>query len=325
MGQWGINQRAFTTLTFVGGRLLSAALTLLALCSCVFFVLRLVPGDAATLILGEDASETALRELRHRLGLDLPLYSQYGQFIRGILSWDLGGALMYPGERATHVVAQSIVPTAELAVLAVVLGSVGGIIAAEFSVGPFLRRSRGYVHTAVLTVAAVPLLSFAPFVTWLFAVRLQIVPLPGDPDAGIAGLLFASGLLSLPLGAQVARVARASLLEQSRAKYLDVACAKGASSFRVWFVHALAVAAPPIAVVVAMQLGALLGGAVVLERLFDRPGLGTLMLKAYFARDLPVLEGCVVAAGVLFVLTQTLAAAFQAMLDPRHGEVIERD
>jgi peptide/nickel transport system permease protein len=177
----------------------------------------------------------------------------------------------------------------------------------------------------VLTIAAVPLLSFAPLITWLLAVRWQWVPLPGDPDAGFRGLLFAAGLLSLPLGAQVARVARASLLEQSRAKFLEVAYAKGASHFRVWFIHALAVAAPPIAIVVAMQLGALLGGAVVLERLFDRPGLGSLMLKAYFARDLPVLEACVVAAGLLFVVTQTLAAALQAGIDPRRGEVTSRD
>ncbi|MGC4070327.1 MAG: ABC transporter permease subunit [Polyangiaceae bacterium] len=87
----------------------------------------------------------------------------------------------------------------------------------------------------------------------------------------------------------------------------------------------MAVAAPPIAIVVAMQLGALLSGAVVLERLFDRPGLGSLMLKAYSARDLPVLEACVFVAGVLFVLTQTLAAAVQAAVDPRRGEVTSSD
>jgi ABC-type dipeptide/oligopeptide/nickel transport system permease component len=300
-------------------------LTLLALCSCVFFVLRLVPGDAATLILGDDASAAALRQLREQLGLHRPLYLQYVHFVRGVFTWDLGGALMYPGERATHVVANAIVPTAELAFLAVALGSLGGVIAAELSVGPFLKRLRGYVHASVLVVAAVPLLSFAPLVTWCCAVKWRVVPLPGDPDAGLTGLLFAAGLLSLPLGAQVARVARASLIDQSNAKYLDVVGAKGGGPFRIWFIHALAVAAPPIAVVIAMQLGALLGGAVVLERLFDRPGLGTLMLKAYFARDLPVLEGCVVAAGLLFVVTQTLAAAIQAAVDPRRGEVTVRD
>jgi len=100
-------------------------------------------------------------------------------------------------------------------------------------------------------------------------------------------------------------------------EYLDVARAKGGSPFRVWCVHALPVASGPIAVVVATQLGALLGGAVVLERLFERPGLGTLMLNAYAARDLPVLEAAVVAAGALFVLAQGVASGISAFVDPR--------
>jgi peptide/nickel transport system permease protein len=102
-----------------------------------------------------------------------------------------------------------------------------------------------------------------------------------------------------------------------QAKYLEVAAAKGASPGRVWFVHALPVASGPIAVVVATQLGALLGGAVVLERLFERPGLGTLMLSAYAARDIPVLEAAVMASGALFVLAQTLSAALTSLVDPR--------
>jgi peptide/nickel transport system permease protein len=298
---------------------------LLALSSCVFFVLRLVPGDAAQLILGDDASPRALERLREQLGLNQTLFRQYLSFLRGVITWDLGKSLMYPGESATEVVARAVGPTSALASFAVVLGSLGGIVSAELSVGPFVKRLRGSIYATVLLVASVPLLSFAPIVTWVFAVRWRFVSLPGDPEAGLGGLLFAAGLLSLPLGAQVARVARASLLDQARAKFLDVAYAKGGSSFRVWFIHALAVAAPPIAVVIAMQLGALLGGAVVLERLFDRPGLGSLMLKAYFSRDLPVLEGCVVASGLLFVMTQTLAATLQTAIDPRRGEVTERD
>jgi peptide/nickel transport system permease protein len=310
---------------FIGGRLLGAVGTVVALSSCVFFVLRLVPGDPAALVLGDEASPVARQLLRAKLGLDLPLSLQYVRFIRGLLSWDLGTSLMYPGEATTRVVASAIRPTAELAIVAVVIGACLGILAAELSVGPFFPRAKSWIYGGVLLVAAVPLLSFAPVVTWALAVEARLVPLPGDPEAKISGLLFAAGLLGLPLGAQVARVARASLLDQASAKFLDVATAKGAGPIRVWFLHALAVAAPPIAVVVAMQLGALLSGAVVLERLFDRPGLGTLMLKAYSARDLPVLEACVFVAGVLFVVTQTVAAAIQAAVDPRRGEGSARD
>jgi peptide/nickel transport system permease protein len=185
------------------------------------------------------------------------------------------------------------------------------------SVGPWLGRARHAAHGLILGVASVPLLGFAPVLTWLVAVRVPIVPLPGDPESGLGGLLFAAGLLSLPLGAQVGRIARAALLDQARARYLDVARSKGASPLRVWLIHALPVACAPIAVVVATQLGALLGGAVVLERLFERPGLGTLMLKAHATRDLPVLEASVTAAGLLFVAAQMVAAIVITAVDPR--------
>lgn len=319
--RWGLAGSGFDrgAYAFIASRLLGATLTLLTLVSAVFLVLRLVPGDPSTLILGDQASASAVAELKHRLRLDEPLIFQYAHFLWGILRFDLGMSLMYPGEAAMSVVSAAVWPTAKLAFVAVALGTIFGITAAELSVGPFVGRAKGAIYGVVLVVAAVPLLSFAPLVTWVFAVRWQWLPLPGDPDAGLSGLLFAGGLLSLPLGAQVARVARASLLDQKRGQFLVVARAKGASNARVWFIHALAVAAPPIAVVVAMQLGALLGGAVVLERLFERQGLGQLLLKAYFSRDLPVLEGCVVASGFLFILTQLATAVAQAALDPRRG------
>jgi peptide/nickel transport system permease protein len=124
-------------------------------------------------------------------------------------------------------------------------------------------------------------------------------------------------LLSLPLAAHVGRIARASLAEVARAPFLAVAAAKGATPLRVWVVHALPAVVGPTITVVATQLGALLGGAVVLERMFERWGLGTLILEAYASRDLPVLEGAVAAAGLLFVAAQAVGAAVHAALDPR--------
>ncbi len=146
---------------------------------------------------------------------------------------------------------------------------------------------------------------------------MQVVPLPGDPDAGFAGLLFASGLLAFPLAAHVGRISRAALDGIAREPFLLVASAKGGGALRVWVVHALPAVVGPIVTVVASQLGALLGGAVVLERLFERRGLGTLILEAYSTRDLPVLEGAVVAAGLLFVGAQAAGSALHAAIDPR--------
>jgi peptide/nickel transport system permease protein len=289
----------------------------LLLSTLVFFALRLLPGDPADLILGEQAEEAERTALRARLGFDRPLYAQYARFLAGLVQLDLGQSLSRPGTSAFGEVGRALGPTSALASVAVAIGAVLGIALGLLSVGPWFGRRREWVHAAILAIAATPLLAFAPLATFVLAVRLRVVPLPGDPESGAAGLLFAAGLLGLPLAAQVARITRAALLDQTRSKFLEVAAAKGASPLRVWVVHALPAASAPIAVVIAAQLGALLGGAVVLERLFERPGLGSLMLNAYAARDIPVLEASVIAAGLLFVFAQALAAALHAYIDPR--------
>jgi peptide/nickel transport system permease protein len=298
-------------------RSLGAFWVLLALASLVFLALRVLPGDPAALVLGEQAREADRAALRARLGLDRSLGAQYVSFVWGLLRLDLGDSLSRPGVAAFTEVRRAFGPTAALASTAVLMGAVLGVAAALLCVGPWLGGKREWAHTALVAVAATPLVAFAPVATFFLAVKHRLVPLPGDPDSGLAGLLFASGLLAVPLAAQVGRIGRAALLEQARTKYLEVAAAKGASPSRVWLVHALPVASGPIAVTVATQLGALLGGAVVLERLFERPGLGTLMLNAYAARDIPVLEAAVIAAGSLFVVAQGAAAAVTATIDPR--------
>jgi peptide/nickel transport system permease protein len=214
-------------------------------------------------------------------------------------------------------VGEALGPTGELAGVAVAMGSFFGVAVALLAVGPWLGAGRRWVERGLVTVAAVPLLSFAPVLTYVLAAKLRVVPLPGDPDAGVMGLLFASALLAVPLAAQVGRTGRAALAEVAPLPFLAVARAKGATGARVWLVHALPVASGPILTVIATQLGALLGGAVVLERLFERWGLGTLILEAYASRDLPVLEGAVVASGAVFVLVQTLAVAVHAGVDVR--------
>ncbi len=119
------------------------------------------------------------------------------------------------------------------------------------------------------------------------------------------------------MAAHVARIGCAALAEIARAPFLTVARAKGAGALRVWVIHALPAVVGPIVTVVATQLGALLGGAVVLERMFERRGLGTLILEAYATRDLPVLEGSVIAAGALFVVAQACGTAAHVAIDPR--------
>lgn len=298
-------------------RVAEAALVVLALATLVFFALRLLPGDPAALVLGDQASEHERAALRAKLHLDEPLIVQYARFIGGLVTLDLGESVRRPGSAAAARILEAMGPTASLAALAVLLGATAGVSAAVLGAGPWLGARRAWVDRVATAIAATPLLAFAPVLTFALAARLRVVPLPGDPDAGAAGLAFASGLLAVPLAAHVARVSRAALDDVARAQFLAAARAKGASSARVLFLHALPAAVGPIVTVIGAQLGALLGGAVVLERLFERRGLGTLILEAYASRDLPVLEGAVVFSGALFVFAQQLAAAVHALVDPR--------
>ncbi len=300
------------------GRAVEALVVVTALASLVFFALRMLPGDPARLVLGDEASAVELARVRALLHLDEPLVAQYARFLRGLLTLDLGDSFRRPGTAAMALVARALAPTARLAGVSVALGAAAGLLAAVLASGPWLSpRARGWIERILVGAAAAPLVAFAPVVTWCLAARARIVPLPGDPEAGAAGLLFASALLAVPLAAHVGRIARAALHDVERAPFLAVARAKGATPARVWILHALPSVAGPVVTVVAAQLGALLGGAVVLERMFERAGLGTLILEAYSTRDLPVLEGAVVAAGLLFVVAQALGTAAHAAIDPR--------
>jgi peptide/nickel transport system permease protein len=295
-----------------------ALLVVLALASLVFFALRLLPGDPARLVLGDEAGPAELARVRATLHLDEPLFAQYTRFLGGLATLDLGDSFRRPGTSAMARVGEALAPTAQLAAAAVAIGALAGVGAAIAASGPWLSpRARGWIDRVLVGVAAAPLVAFAPVVTWALAARARVVPLPGDPDAGAAGLLFASGLLSIPLAAHVGRIARAALRDVARAPFLTVASAKGAAPLRVWILHALPAVVGPIVTVIAAQLGALLGGAVVLERMFERWGLGTLILEAYATRDLPVLEGAVVSAGLLFVAAQSLGTAAHVAIDPR--------
>jgi peptide/nickel transport system permease protein len=298
-------------------RALEATVVLFVLASLVFFALRLLPGDPARLVLGDQASLSEVAQVRARLHLDESLGAQYVRFLLGIGTLDLGDSFRRPGVAAVARVGSALGPTAELAGVAVAIGSVLGLVFAALAYGPWLGSRRVWVERAMVAMAASPLIAFAPVLTYALAARARLVPLPGDPDAGFAGLLFASALLAVPLSAHVGRTARAALLELGQGQFLTVAAAKGATPRRVIFLHALPAASGPILAVIATQLGALLGGAVVLERLFERWGLGTLILEAYASRDLPVLEGAVVAAGAIFVAVQSIAAFLHALVDPR--------
>ncbi len=301
------------------GFAVEGALVVFLLATLVFFALRVLPGDPAALVLGDQASEAERAALNAKLHLNEPMGMQYARFVGGLLTLDLGDSIRRPGVPAVARVFGALGPTAALAAVAVVIGAGLGVSAGVLGAGPWLGSRRSWVDRFATAIAATPLLAFGPVATYGLAARIRVVPLPGDPDAGAMGLIFASSLLALPLAAHIARVSRAALDDLGRAQFLIVARAKGASHARVWWLHAVPAAIGPIVTVLGTQLGALLGGAVVLERLFERRGLGTLILEAYISRDLPVLEAAVVVSGALFIFAQQTASALHAALDPRVG------
>ncbi|MGZ3422323.1 MAG: ABC transporter permease [Polyangiales bacterium] len=294
-------------------RILAGLAVVLFVASAVFLAFRILPGDPTDLILGDRATEIERAALRAKLHLDESIGHQYLRFLGDLAHGRLGASLRRPDLDAARLVLDALPSTAALAALSVGLGAVVGIGLALASVA---GRSR-LADRAIALFASVPLLAFAPAATWVLAVRLRWVPLPADPDAGFRGLAYASVLLAIPLGAAVARIARASLEIAAKSPFLSVARAKGLPPVRVWVGHALPTCVGPIVTVIAAQLGALLGGAVVLERLLERRGLGTVLAEALGARDLPVLEGCVIVAAALFVVVQGAGLLLHSSLDPR--------
>jgi ABC-type dipeptide/oligopeptide/nickel transport system permease component len=288
------------------------------LATIVFCVLRVLPGDPTDVVLGDLASEAARNSLRARLELDRPWWEQYGSFLTRCVGWRSGASLRRPDVPVWSLVAANLGPTAVLATLSVAGAGIGGLAAALLTKGPWLGSfGRRCMAQLLAALSATPLLAWAPLGLYILAVRVRAVPLPGDPDAGLAGLLVAASMLAVPLFAHVGRVGAAALEGVERMKFVHVARAKGAREARVWIVHALAPSLGPVIATLASQWGALLGGAVVLERLCARPGLGTLLIESYATRDLPVLETAVVAGGALFVAAQFAGAAIHAILDPR--------
>jgi peptide/nickel transport system permease protein len=295
----------------------STAITVVTLGTLVFLAGRALPSDPAALLLGDQASPAERAVVMHALRLDRPLHVQYMYFLRGLTHLDFGESLRRPGTSALSRALGALVPTAELALTAVCLSTVLGVLLGLLVQGPWLGRGRVWLSAGIDLFAAVPLVAFAPLATYVLCLRLRWIPLPGDPESRALGLLFAAGLLALPLGLQLSRFARALLAGSEGSQYLQVARSKGASESRTLLLHALPPVSGPLTVIVATQFGALLGGAAVLEKLFERRGLGTLLIEAYGARDLPVLEASVVLSGVLFALVQGLGTIASAVLDPR--------
>jgi peptide/nickel transport system permease protein len=255
--------------------------------------------------------------VRTLLGLDLPLSEQYRRFVGSVADGTLGRSFRDPSRTVRSLIADAMHPTLELSLSAL---TIAWLLALPLGVLAAARRGTGVDRAAsvfALTGLALPTIWLGPLLVLAFAVKWRVLPLPGDDSAGFRALILPSLTVGMALSATLTRQTRAAMIEVLSQPYIAAARARGVPSARVFFQHALRNALMPVLTVGASQLGALLSGAVIAEKIFERPGLGTLFLEAFFARDIPVVQGVVLVVGLIYVLVNVALDLTYAWVDPR--------
>ena len=301
-------------LHFLVHRLLLAIPVLLGVATLVFSLIHLVPGDPVQAMLCESASPQDVAELRGRLGLDRPLYAQYGAFLKGLASGNLGTSLR-TNVPVTQAIAERLPATFELAAaamcVAVVVAIPLGIVAAV--------RAGTVVDYAATTLAlagiSMPNFWLGPLLAIGFSVKLGWLPVSGSGTP--VHLVLPAITLGAPLAAVLARITRASVIEEIGEPYMLAACARGASRARAILRHAFPNSLIPIVTVLGLQMGAVLTGAVITETIFAWPGVGRLLIKSINFRDYPLVQGCILLIAVTYVAMNLLTDLAYGLLDPR--------
>ncbi|MFG1803274.1 ABC transporter permease [Micromonospora carbonacea] len=302
-----------STVRRVGSRLASLFASLLIALSLAFLLGRL-SGDPTATILGPMAPPEQREALRHELGLDLPLVVQYLDYLRGILTGDLGQSLQFY-QSNTSMIADRLPYTLQLVAagmgLAVCVGVPLGVLAATRE-GTWWDRA---ASTVALLGQSVPVFWFGMMLVVLFAVKLGWLP------AGQSGtpkhLILPALTMSVYPMAHIARLTRASMSEALAEPYIDSARARGLGNRRVVWRHAFANAMMPILTIVVLQTGILLSGAVAVEYVYSWPGLGQLALQAIQFRDFPLVQAIVVFGALVFVLLNLVVDVLHSIVDPR--------
>ena len=301
-------------LTFVIRRLLLAVPVLLGVVFVVMLTVQLIPGDAVQLMLGEHATQEAVAKLRDYLGLDKPLLVRYVDYVKRLLTGDLGRSIQQ-NRPVVDELADAWPATLELTIASLVIAAAVGVAAGIVS-----AAWPNSFFDAVARIGSLFGLSMPVFWTGLVLIVVFALWLPWLPVGGVgspAHLVLPAVTLSLPSVAMVSRMTRGSVLEVLREDYVRTARAKGVAERFVVAKHALRNAAIPILTLLGLQAGQLMGGAVLTETVFAWPGLGRLMVKAIFARDYVLLQGAVLVFALAFVVINLAVDLAYGALDPR--------
>lgn len=306
--------RGSSMFVYVAKRLMLMVPVLFFVASFVFFLVRLIPGDPIDFILGENASTLDRQALAESQFFNEPLTVQYLHFWKAIFSGHLGTSY-FSKEPVSQLIAERYPATLELAVFAVMFTC---LLSIPLGVLSALKKET-WVDQACLGFSlfgiSVPSFYLGPLLVLFFSIKLDWFPVSGRE---LPGSFFLPSLtLGAALAALMTRMTRASLLDVLKCDYVRTATSKGLSRFQVVFKHALGSALVPLVTVLGLQFGTLLAGAVVTEKIFSWPGLGSLLLEAISRRDYAVVQGCVLVMAVSYVIINLLTDVFYTYLDPR--------
>ncbi|MDQ3695533.1 MAG: ABC transporter permease [Chloroflexota bacterium] len=307
---------------YVSRRLLLLVVQVILVATVVFLLIRLVPGDPARAILGETASEEQVARVRSQLGIDRPIHEQYVSWIGRVARGDFGTSVI-SGRPVMLDIQQRIGNTVELIVLSTIapllIGIPLGIVAAlranratDYALSSFAMLG---LSLPSFVVGTIMLLVFGLMLRWL--PPAQFVPWYVDPGQHLRVIILPVIALSLSSVAVVLRMTRSSMLEVIRQDYIRTARAKGLSGRLVILRHALRNSLNPVVSIVGLELAALLGGTVIVESIFNWPGLSSLLIAGVRSRDYPVVQGVVLLIAVLTVLINLLVDLVYGWLDPR--------
>lgn len=295
-------------------RVLQAAIVMLGVALLIFILLRIVPGDAITTMMGEHAKAETIERMTAELGLDQPFYVQFARYISGALTGDFGTS--YSLNRSVAKLIGTAFPnTLRLALFAAavawVTGIICGIIAAVKKNGILDHLFMGISLLGV----SVPVFMAAMVLQYLIAYKLKWVPISGVESW--TGYILPAIALGWNSAGSIARLTRSTLLEVMQEDYIDTARAKGRRQLGVITIHALRNALLPVITMMAVQLSSLLSGAVICETVFSINGIGRLLVQAIEGRDIPLLQGTILFSTLLVILGNLVADCLYTLLDPR--------
>jgi peptide/nickel transport system permease protein len=303
-------------LAFALRRLLGSIPVLLAVSLVTFALLYLVPGDPVKTLVGERASPETIANLRHELGLDLPLHERYIAWLSRTLRGDLGRSWV-TGRPVAQSIATRFPVTARLALIAFTVSAVIGLGVGVYSATRHNRPADHAVRLVLLLGGAVPVFVTATLAMYVFGVELKILPVSGLGDGSLRHFILPGAVLGIYLSIFQARMTRSVMLEIIRQDYVRTARAKGLPERVVIWRHAFRNALVTVITLLGGSLSNLLVGSVLTETIFNLPGVGRFTVDAAYARDFPAVMGCFLFQSVVFVCANILVDLGYGLADPR--------